>query len=776
MIPTLHEKDSTTFTTLGLGALPSWIEGSVEVVEERNGEFYLQGDLPVGGLHVDQLAIDRIILAAPAPGKPAQPFRIRRLTKATEEETVSVLAQHISYELTETIVLTYSDNANLPTYATAQAALTALVSRTYPDQSTRFTFTSDIVPASATAFGIKGDPVSLRAALGGVEGSMIDTFGGELEWDHWTVRLLASRGTNTGKVIRYGVNLESLAFETDVSGLITGYIGYYRTVGGYVIRGDVVLASNASDFAYTRIEAVDFTEDFADSEYLPTTAQITALTQSYADSQGLHTLGTSITIEAVPEELQSVYLCDTVAVVHPGYGFAQTAKIIKTVFDPIKERYKEITIGKTQADITSTIASLMQGTEKAREAAEAAVVSVNGKTGKVELDNVELPPVYAATEGEIAAVAESYYINRFFTGTTNFRFDYQTSTDRATYGGDATYRTERFRLGMIDCSALAGLIIRGLDYDHSPYGLAYAAGGTMYQRIGSDNDGSVLIAPKPGSSTLPDFDPDSVRCNPAARWAINPRDFWCLGNYKTGHDEGDDDEDGSIPSTVPAQGRPQSAANLAQLLLTMGYVVPIDGGFSQIRKGDVLFWAGKIEEGEHAGEYRQPTRFLRIHHVAVCSEIIDGKHYYIDSVGDGDPIRKACLETDSPKAEYLILVIRLRQGKAWPRLRILSPPEDVTVAAGAVQRFNCIAAGSNVRYRWQYSDDGGATWNDSTLPHSSTVYPTISAGMDGRLYHCLCTDMHGRTATSRGALITIGSSPGQTVTPITNAEIDAICT
>ena len=208
----------------------------------------------------------------------------------------------------------------------------------------------------------------------------------------------------------------------------------------------------------------------------------------------------------------------------------------------------------------------------------------------------------------------------------------------------------------------------------------------------------------------------------------------------------------------------------------MGYVVPIDGGFSQIRKGDVLFWAGKIEEGEHAGEYRQPTRFLRIHHVAVCSEIIDGKHYYIDSVGDGDPIRKACLETDLPKAEYLILVIRLRQGNAWSRLRILSPPEDVTVAAGTVQRFNCIATGDKVRYRWQYSDDNGTTWNDSTLPHSSTVYPTISAGMDGRLYHCLCTDMHGRTATSRAALITIGTTPGQTVTPISDSEIDAICT
>lgn len=97
MIPLLFEKDTREFTHLGLGALPSWIDDTIEVVEERNGEFYLQGELPVGGLHVDQLAIDRIILAAPAPGKPAQPFRIQELSKPEDSDTVKVFAPHVSY-------------------------------------------------------------------------------------------------------------------------------------------------------------------------------------------------------------------------------------------------------------------------------------------------------------------------------------------------------------------------------------------------------------------------------------------------------------------------------------------------------------------------------------------------------------------------------------------------------------------------------------------------------------------------------------------------------
>lgn len=360
MIPLLFEKDSREFTRLGLGALPSWIEDTIEVVEERNGEFYLQGELPVGALHVDQLAIDRIILAAPAPGKAAQPFRIRRHFKPPEHDTVQVLAQHVSYQLTETAIPTYGTEAILPTYATAQAAMDALMRIAVPDLSEVFTFESDIVPETALPFGMRGEPVNLRAALGGVKGSVVDVFGGELEWDGWTVRLHKQRGKFVNKPIRYGQNLESLSFETDVSGLVTGYIGYYRTEGGSVILGETVLASNAGDYAYPRVVAVDLTEKFADSEYLPTSAQITAAAETYRDEQELHTLSTSIIINAIPDDLQNVYLCDTVPVIHPGYNLQQQAKVVKTVYDPIKERYKEITVGEIQKTIVDTIAALLR--------------------------------------------------------------------------------------------------------------------------------------------------------------------------------------------------------------------------------------------------------------------------------------------------------------------------------------------------------------------------------------------------------------------------------
>lgn len=759
MIAVLYPANETAFTTNGLGGLPDAI--SCTVTEQRNtqGGYWLEMDYPVDGLHYADIAPERIIYAAPSMGKTPQPFRIARINRPIDG-IVHIEAPHISSDLQKITSYGTDTGADIEALVGNQLARASQLGQEVP-----FTFESDIVPNGSVTIG-HPEPTSLASILLGSDGSVLDVCGGEFEFDGRTVILHQQRGVDSGLEIRYGVNMADINAETDATGLVTAVVPFWTgNVNGndVTVIGDLCEADNADAYAYVRCVPLDVTDQFElEQDTQPTTAAVTAKGQAFLASTAMTSLAMSIDVAYTPTTLgigdRIINLCDTVRVVHPDLGVSALAKVVETVYNVLTEQYETLTIGSIRKDIVDTIASMIGE-------------SSGKQNNSVGLPYSSLPPVYGATEGEIAAVAESYYSKRYFDGTTTFRFDYQTSTDRTAYGGDATYRTERFRLGMIDCSALAGLIIRGLDYDHSPYGLAYAAGGTMYQRIGSSVNGSVVVSADP-----PDFDPDSVRCNPAARWAINPRDFWCLGNYKTGHDEGDDDEDGSIPSTVPAQGRPQSAANLAQLLLTMGYVVPIDGGFSQIRKGDVLFWAGKIEEGEHAGEYRQPTRFLRIHHVAVCSEIIDGKHYYIDSVGDGDPIRKACLETDLPKAEYLILVIRLRQGNAWSRLRILSPPEDAIVAAGSVQRFNCIATGDQVRYRWQYSDDNGSTWNDSTLPHSSTVYPTISAGMDGRLYHCLCTDMHGRTATSRAALITIGSSPGQTVTPITNAEIDAICT
>ena len=354
MIPVLYEKNVRIYENNGLGSLPDWI--SIEVVEERNGEFYLQGELPANGVHVDKLAIDRIIYAAAAPGELPQPFRILQIAKPEDSDVVQVMAPHVSYQLTQTMIF--------PTgtpYSTVycEDAMDYLFGSTVPSIGTTFVKMSDITASTAKKVAFN-EIVTLRSALCGTEGSLVDLFGGELRWEHWIVRILASRGTNTGKVIRYGKNMSSMSFDTDATSLVTAYLGYAIWNEDYTVKSDLVYVTGHNNFAYTRVECVDVSEQFQEFERLPTKAEVTAATQAaVAGKLGAVNLRTSIVVEVVPDDLQSLKLCDTVTVVHPGYDLQQTAKIVRTVFDPIQERYKELTVGEIRLSIADTIRKML---------------------------------------------------------------------------------------------------------------------------------------------------------------------------------------------------------------------------------------------------------------------------------------------------------------------------------------------------------------------------------------------------------------------------------
>ena len=353
MIPLIYEKNEKNFDTLGLGYLPSWIECSV--VEERNGAFYLAGELPIDGLHVDEIAYDRIILAAPAPQKPAQPFRIFGIDKG-EPDTIKILAYHVSYQLTEAVNLPLS-GGNPPTFSTAQDAIEYIFHYSRPIMEGVFTPVSDISAGTRVPIDIK-DVVSVRAAIGGTEGGVIDGFGGELEWDFWNVRLHARRGADTDRKLIYGKNLESMTFEGSLEGLVTAYAGYVRGEG-YTIIGSLIDLGNAP-FAYPRVETIDLTETFKDADHIPNIQEIDAATRNAMG--GRKEPRASYTTKAVPDDLQDLYLTDSLMLVYPNIHFDQRVKIVRVVFHPIIEKYTEITVGEIRTSIIDTIAALQKGT------------------------------------------------------------------------------------------------------------------------------------------------------------------------------------------------------------------------------------------------------------------------------------------------------------------------------------------------------------------------------------------------------------------------------
>lgn len=57
--------------------------------------------------------------------------------------------------------------------------------------------------------------MSVRAVLGGTEGSVLDVWGGEYEWDMFDVILHSKRGKDNGVVIEYGKNLTDVEQDND---------------------------------------------------------------------------------------------------------------------------------------------------------------------------------------------------------------------------------------------------------------------------------------------------------------------------------------------------------------------------------------------------------------------------------------------------------------------------------------------------------------------------------------------------------------------------------
>ena len=93
MKPILFAENSNTFTTNGIGRLSDAI--SCVITEERNGQYELEMVYPSSGIHYEDIALRKIIVAKPSANASIQPFRIYNISKPIKGR-VTIDAQHIS--------------------------------------------------------------------------------------------------------------------------------------------------------------------------------------------------------------------------------------------------------------------------------------------------------------------------------------------------------------------------------------------------------------------------------------------------------------------------------------------------------------------------------------------------------------------------------------------------------------------------------------------------------------------------------------------------------
>lgn len=346
MIPILYDSivEGQIPNHFGLGSLTDTI--SAKCTEERNGAYEIVLEYPSSGIHAEDIAPNRFIMAKPNFTDAPQIFRIYKIGKDMGGK-FQVFGQHISYDLSGKVV------PSGVTGGSATAAVLALKNNGGGD----FNITTDIVSSRTFRVDV---PSSTRSWFGGKEGSLLDIYGGEWKYDNYTCSLLASRGTNRGVQIRYGKNLTQLSQELDMSSLVTGVYGYAVNPNtNAVTTGSKISTGLALDVPHDI--AIDFSNDIDWESSTAIATQLNTLATNYVsnNSASLINIRNSITLDFVQMKdlTDRVDLCDTVSIFFEALGISASVKCIKTEWDVLEERYTRTSFGDARTNITDTISS-----------------------------------------------------------------------------------------------------------------------------------------------------------------------------------------------------------------------------------------------------------------------------------------------------------------------------------------------------------------------------------------------------------------------------------
>lgn len=363
MIPILYDPLETQFDSNGIGLLTDAISCIVE--EERNGSFELTLQYPQEGRLAEHITEDAVIKAKPNDKDDDQLFRIYKSGKPIGGVN-TYYAEHISYELNMNPVCRQKISGK-----NAQEAITQLLEEAVVENN--YTAWSDITTRNSTQID---DVLSVRNILGGTEGSILDVWGGEYQFDNFTVKLHKSRGSDTGATIRYGKNLISAEQERNIGDVITAIFPYcYYTPEkeeGATEEPDPVFVSlpekfintpNAGKYARLKCAPMDFSDEFEDGvivseEMLRKVAK--AYTESGIDEPKISIKATFQNLKKTKDyeniqALETIGICDTVTVMIEKLGIEVKAKIIKYSYDSIKERFDSVEIGEPKTNLTKAI-------------------------------------------------------------------------------------------------------------------------------------------------------------------------------------------------------------------------------------------------------------------------------------------------------------------------------------------------------------------------------------------------------------------------------------
>lgn len=395
MIPILYDSDEINFDSNGLGRLRDCI--SCRCYEERNSIYEVDFEYPIDGLNFDKIKLGRIIgvshdaietsrtiryrgaltdeeddiltdendvaLTGPStkdvPEYDIQPFDIISYSRPING-VVTFHCTHISYRQCK--MVSYGSGVN--SLADAFQALNDTFFPEYPlGQSfagNPFTYVTDKGSLGYCA-AFDGKPKSIKSLLGGTEGSIVDTYGGEYEWDKWTVTLHEQRGQQREFSIRYGVNMTDFNDDMDFSEAYNTCVPFWAN-GSTVVKGDEIPTGQNSYGVGDKCMPLDLSDKF---ESQPSTAELSKLAVNVMEEMQPWLPKQTISVDFVRmqdeagfdgyNKLLDCKLCDSIKVIFPKYDMSAHFKIVKTTWNVLLDRYESMELGSLSTTLAEAL-------------------------------------------------------------------------------------------------------------------------------------------------------------------------------------------------------------------------------------------------------------------------------------------------------------------------------------------------------------------------------------------------------------------------------------
>lgn len=362
MIPILYSADEKDFSTQGLGLL-SDIQ-KADVTEQRNAEYYLEFSVPVFSKMFKEIKLERLVKVDDHNSED-QLFRIKKIDTPSKG-LCDVYAEHISRDIEG-----YTIKPEVNIAGPAQQALE--IWRKNLVEKDKVKVFSDITTDTPTKRWFIDEMENPFFCLGGKEGSILQLYKGEYQFDNLTVKLLKSRGFNTGASITYGRNMSDMKQDEsieEIANSIYPFAWKEQESGESEKEREMIVLDplyvdgpHIDKYAERRVMFVDFSDKKPKDK-----VALEKLAERYVKDNNVGAPKVGMDVSPILngqiakglelEKFERVNLCDIVTVKYYQLGIDVQAKVNEVTYDVLAQKFSNYRLGDERRTLASSLGKI----------------------------------------------------------------------------------------------------------------------------------------------------------------------------------------------------------------------------------------------------------------------------------------------------------------------------------------------------------------------------------------------------------------------------------